>query len=72
MITLENYIGNNYIFNTLEIEKIINCFERKTLDKNGFFLKEGQYCKSIAFVESGIFLYYTVKDGEEKVCDFAF
>ena len=33
---------------------------------------EGQYCKEVGFVEEGVFIYYQIIDGDEKICDFAF
>ena len=65
-------IKSKFKFSDEEIEKIIACFTPKTIGKKEFFLKEGQYCKSVGFLESGSFIYYHITNGDEKICDFAF
>jgi len=72
MDSLKNYLQSDYTFSESEIDRICNYFTPKQLLKNEYFLKEGQYCLSIAFVVKGSFIYYNIIDGEEKVCDFAF
>lgn len=72
MNNLEQYIKTNFKFSEKEIEKITECFSSKMFKKKQHFLKEGQYCRNVAFVETGSFLYYQLMDGEESVCDFAF
>jgi len=43
------------------------------VNKNEFFLKENTICDSIAFVESGLLIYYkTLSNGNEVTTDFAF
>jgi CRP/FNR family transcriptional regulator, anaerobic regulatory protein len=50
-----------------------NYIEVKTLRKNGYFLKEGQTCSSIAFINRGSLIYYRLmKNGKETTTDFAF
>lgn len=72
MNALRNYISSKFNFSDSDVEKILSFFSTRTLEKNECFLKEGEYCTSIAFVESGSFFYYFLQDGNEKVCDFAF
>jgi len=72
MNNFKQYIKSNFQFSDAEIEQLSNCFEAKKIAKNDYFLKEGQYCKSVAFVEKGNFIYFQLVEGEEKVCDFAF
>jgi len=72
MKELKKYLETTFSFKEDTVDKIISCCEPKTIDKNDYFLREGQYCKSVAFVASGSFIYYFINDGEEKVCDFAF
>ena len=61
---------------TLSIDEWIQLLpfiESKTLKKNGYFLKEGQICDSIAFVNSGILIYFKfLENGKEVTTDFAF
>jgi len=66
------YIELNFSFSTAEIEQILACFTLKSFKKKEYFLREGQYCKSVGFVEKGNFIYYQIVNGEEKICDFAF
>jgi CRP-like cAMP-binding protein len=50
-----------------------NKIEIKNLWKNDFFLKENSICNSIAFVESGLLIYYkTLSNGDEITIDFSF
>ncbi len=72
MNNLVAYLTSNFHFTPTEVASILTCFSSKTYQKNDFFLKEGQYCKNVIFVEKGVFMYYHQVDGDEKVCDFAF
>ena len=42
----------------------------KTLNKGDFLLKEGQICRDIAYIQQGLFMYYTLHNGEIKPADF--
>jgi CRP-like cAMP-binding protein len=56
-------------------ELIVFCdsFEVKVLTKNELFLKEGQICNYIGFVNSGVLIYFKSTDnGNEVTTDFAF
>jgi len=47
--------------------------EQRTLKKYSFFLKEGEICNSIAFVNKGLLIYYrSLENGNETTTDFAF
>lgn len=72
MNSLVNYLQNDLKVSIEEATVIDACFEQKTLAKGEHFLREGQTCKTVAFIVQGAFLYYELVDGEEKVCDFAF
>lgn len=72
MKNIKSYIEFNFNFSHSEVERILECFTLKEIKKTEFFLKEGQYCQSVGFVEKGNFIYYQIVDGEEKICDFAF
>ena len=72
MTTLNEYLKNEFSFSSEITEKIAVAFKEITLKKGDFFLKEGEYCKKIGFVENGAMLYFMNLDGEEKVCDFGF
>ncbi len=65
-------LKEKFNFTKAEIETTCSFFHETELKKNDFFLKEGQYCKKIAFILKGAIVYYENIEGEEKVCDFAF
>jgi CRP-like cAMP-binding protein len=47
------------------LETILNAFVFKTFKKNEHVVEEGKISRYIGFVESGMFQYYSLKDGEE-------
>ena len=56
-----------------EWNNLLPFIESKTLKKNGYFLQEGQICESIAFINSGILIYFKfLENGKEVTTDFAF
>ncbi len=59
--------------NEVEWQLLLELFEVKRLKKNDYFLKEGEVCTSIAFVNRGAMIYYKLQDsGNEATTDFAF
>ena len=56
-----------------ELSLCCDSFEVKTFNKNEFFLKEGQVCNYIGFVNEGVLIYIKSMDnGDEITTDFAF
>ncbi len=60
-----------YYFETIgfkgeELEMIVNAFELKCFKKNQLVVQEGKTSRYIGFVETGMFQYYVIKDGEER------
>jgi len=56
-----------------ELIVFYDSLEVKTLNKNEFFLAEGQICNSIGFVNYGVLIYFkSMDDGNEVTTDFAF
>jgi CRP-like cAMP-binding protein len=56
-----------------EEEKIFisSLFVRKQFKKNDYFLREGQVCREVGFIEKGLIRYYSIRDsGEELTFDF--
>jgi CRP/FNR family transcriptional regulator, anaerobic regulatory protein len=52
---------------------LMSLIKEKILGKNDFFLKEGEICSSIAFVNRGSLIYYKLQEnGTETTTDFAF
>lgn len=61
------------IFADDEIADFIPLFDVKILEKNDFFIKEHQFCKEIAFINSGVFRsFYTSSEGNETTYCFRF
>jgi CRP/FNR family transcriptional regulator, anaerobic regulatory protein len=49
-----------------DLEKILNAFELQTFKKNDFIVEEGKTSRYMGFIETGMFQYYVIKDGEER------
>jgi CRP/FNR family transcriptional regulator, anaerobic regulatory protein len=49
-----------------DLEKIMNAFTLEKFRKNELVVEEGKVSKQIGFVESGMFQYFVLKDGEER------
>ncbi len=49
-----------------DLHKILNSFELQKFKKNDFIVEEGKTSRHIGFVETGMFQYYVIKDGEER------
>ena len=48
------------------LEKILNAFELKVFKKNDFVVEEGKISRYMGFIETGMFQYYVIQDGEER------
>lgn len=56
-----------------EFKVFCNSFEFKSLCKDEYFLKEGQVCNFIGFVNFGALIYFkSLDNGNEVTTDFAF
>lgn len=49
-----------------DLNQILNSFTVQTFKKNDFFVKVGKTSRHLGFVESGMFQYYVLRDGEVK------
>ncbi|MBK9981046.1 MAG: Crp/Fnr family transcriptional regulator [Saprospiraceae bacterium] len=49
-----------------DLEKIVKVFELQNFKKNDFVVEEGKTSRYMGFVETGMFQYYVIKDGEER------
>ena len=49
-----------------DLEKILNAFELQVFKKNDFIVEEGKTSRYMGFVETGMFQYYVIQDGEER------
>lgn len=48
-----------------EVDKIAGAFTLKAFSKYDYFVQEGKVSRHLGFVDSGLFQYYSLKDGEE-------
>lgn len=64
---MEEYLRSFKIFSEKEIEEVLNISLSVSLDKNDFFIKEGNTCQRVAFVVSGIFRSFYVSSSDEEV-----
>ena len=66
-----DFLMKHVNFSKEELDIIASQFERQFIEKNELFLKEGEVCKKIAFVESGtLTLSQTLDTGNEHILDF--
>jgi CRP-like cAMP-binding protein len=70
---LQNQINSIVSLSNEEWNQFLPFIESKNLKRNSYLLKEGQICDSIAFINSGILIYFKLLDnGKEVTTDFAF
>ncbi len=65
MEKLKNYF-ESIGFSGAMLDKVLAAFSIKNYKKNDFFVEEGRVSRHLGFVESGMFQYYIMKDGEER------
>lgn len=63
MDTLQKFIENYTSLPTDEWKQISDCFEKRVIEKDGIILQEGEVCRHLYFVESGLLHFYINKDG---------
>lgn len=70
---IQDSIEHILSLNEQELLTFCNAFESRRLNKNEFFLKEGQICNFVGLVNSGVLIYFkNVDNGDEITTDFAF
>lgn len=68
---LINAIGHFIRMDEAEKQFISSLFVSRQFQKNDYFLREGQVCREVGFIEKGLIRYYSIKDsGEEVTFDF--
>ena len=50
---------------------IAQLFEPCQLEPNNFFLRAGEVCRYVGFINTGLLRYYVLDDGEEHTYDFS-
>jgi CRP-like cAMP-binding protein len=72
-IKLKYYLNAQSNFDEKEIDKIIECFTKKSVKANTILLSEGQTCKELYFIHFGcVRTFYITKQGHEKTRFVAF
>lgn len=70
---IENFFRSFDLFSETEIADFLQLFEARKVCKNDFFVQEGDQCKEIAFIVSGIFRSYYISDeGKDMTYCFRF
>ena len=70
---LKSQINSIVSLSNEEWHQFLPFIESKNLKKNSYFLEEGQVCESIAFINSGVLIYFKfLENGKEVTTDFAF
>jgi CRP-like cAMP-binding protein len=72
MNTLSDHIKKVVSISDNELIEIINSFQIKTLEKNSYLLKAGQFCDSYYFIDNGALRIYTSLNDKEITSWFAF
>ncbi|MGU3375853.1 Crp/Fnr family transcriptional regulator [Chryseobacterium sp. M5A1_1a] len=61
------------LFSESEIEEFLMLFELRKVSKNDYFIHEGERCREVAFIKSGIFRsFYLSDDGKDMTYCFRF
>ena len=70
---LKSQINSIVSLSNEEWHQFLPFIESKNLKKNSYFLQEGQICESIAFINSGVLIYFKfLENGKEVTTDIAF
>ncbi len=57
-------------FDEEELDESLTYFKKIRIDKNEYYVKEGQICKKVAFIKKGIFKLYYNLDGVQHIMLF--
>ena len=63
----KQFVENYTTVSIVEWEKIINCFEKKIVEKDEMILQQGKICKYLYFLETGLLRFFITKDGNEII-----
>lgn len=68
-----DYFRSFNLFSEDEIEAFLQLFELRKINKNDYFIQEGERCKEVAFIKSGIFRSFYISDkGKDMTYCFRF
>ncbi|MCA6363352.1 MAG: Crp/Fnr family transcriptional regulator [Bacteroidetes bacterium] len=54
-----------------KVESMLAFFDIKTFSKGEYFLRQGDICRHIAFIEKGSMVYFAHNEADESACDLA-
>lgn len=69
---LKNFISKYITLSDPELEEITALFQKRTVGKNDFLLRQGEICKDLIFVQKGCLRLYYITDGIEVSVWFSF
>jgi CRP-like cAMP-binding protein len=70
---MREFLSGLRIFNQDELDYFVSQFTQKKVKRGEFFIKEGETCKEVAFIETGIYRsYYSDDKGNENTFCFRF
>ncbi|AZA77344.1 Crp/Fnr family transcriptional regulator [Chryseobacterium sp. G0186] len=70
---VQDFFQSFNLFSENEIEEFLKLFELRKVSKNDYFIQEGERCKEVAFIKSGIFRsFYISDDGKDMTYCFRF
>ncbi|PWH87151.1 Crp/Fnr family transcriptional regulator [Brumimicrobium oceani] len=65
-MNISDFLTSIVPFDSAELGDILSCFEKKKFSKNTMLIEQGEICKTLYFIESGIGRsYFLKKDGKE-------
>ncbi|WP_109829398.1 Crp/Fnr family transcriptional regulator [Reichenbachiella versicolor] len=62
---LYEYLSLCFPLTPNELKEVGSLFRLESYSKGDFFLKQGQYCKALNFVQRGYMRFYALKEGKE-------
>lgn len=70
---VHNFFRSFKLFSENEIEEFVKLFEIRKVCKNAYFIQEGEKCREVAFIQSGIFRsFYLSDEGKDMTYCFRF
>lgn len=65
MDTFRLFIENYATISDKDWKLVSACFEKRIIEKNAILLQEGNICRHLYFIETGLLRYFINKDGNE-------
>jgi CRP-like cAMP-binding protein len=69
---LEKYIEQELQIDSKNVDLFVAQFELRNLSKGEYFLRNGDFCKQIAFINKGAMYCVYNKEGIDKIDEFSF